>query len=255
MKKHEFETLQAVDGNRFTLIELLVVISIIAILAAMLLPTLNKAREKAKAINCTSNLKQISLSAKMYSDDFKEWVLPYSVPIPANSDPQFHANGFWQHHLFYGKYLMNREAFFCPSQLRQGPIGTDWYYVGSARSGYALNVETFSDNGKNTGYFRPVKDGEVTKFGTTSNLIQYIDGLTLSDCAAYGLPDTTIACRVIYGQCFPVGGTSWATNVRHGNKTANAAMFDGHVEPLSVRDVLDKKHWNPHQVSKQLVRW
>src|SRR5262245_63898370 len=78
------------QNKAFTLIELLVVIAIIAILAAILFPVFAQAREKARAISCTSNEKQISLGVLMYVQDYDETFPVYWYPVPeAPTDPPF----------------------------------------------------------------------------------------------------------------------------------------------------------------------
>jgi len=87
----------------FTLVELLVVIAIITILASMLLPALNKARDKAYSATCQSNLKQVCAAQSMYMGDWQSY-----YPVWSN----------WAWDLTNNKYMPTPKPYFCPAATK-----------------------------------------------------------------------------------------------------------------------------------------
>ena len=219
----------------FTLIELLVVIAIIAILAAILFPAFARARENARRASCQSNLKQIALGIKQYTQDYDERFPKYT---------SVHAAPDQLHHEGWGRviqpYVKSTQIFQCPSEpTKPSP---DLVNVGTAGYGNGIHVSGYSD------YFYNMNLGASAGAGKNESEIQNSavvimngDGADGRDDAYANCPNTTLCGSPSEGGNYQpggVGGTPNPTGAQNRHlEGANYGFVDGHVKWLKISNV------------------
>ena len=217
---------------RFTLIELLVVIAIIAILAAMLLPVLNQAREKARSISCLGNLNSVMKLQNLYADDNRDIILCYT----AGSRP-------YAKHLYLTGYTTEAmNPFFCPGTPRalcDKPIlpsltGTAQYYT--------YGIYNYRSDGVGAYYeARKEQTGEFAFISPDS--LYYVakrcrmpSAVILNGDTRYYKGDYRGASNWNFNPVTELGGNSSSAAIPH-NGRGNFVWLDGHAASLGVSEL------------------
>ncbi len=232
----------------FTLIELLVVIAIIAILAALLLPTLNSSRTRARLIQCTSNLKQLGMAHNAYTGDFADYYVPWVTRIDNNGTS---LACFSTRVLYSFNYVKDIGFLFCPEMPKDmnghyghSMVKANWantengayvdYGYNAVNVGSSYRRDTAYQNASMPGGIKCGPPAKVTMFKRHSSLIlatdtNRADGSIKSGFAS--VSDTTVTSTTSLRFDASNGNSQLGTvSTRHTTRgLAGVAWLDGHA--------------------------
>jgi len=244
----------------FTLVELLVVVGIIAVLVAMLLPSLNKARQQAQTVQCQSNLRQLGMALLQYSNDFQGYCVPCTVYAQSGNSRGSYFNDwigllFDNHELStqmnqeWGTVTTNNNAYnnclICPSGIdiswnltattpptKQSAIGTEWSEDFDGTDALNKHFTSWYDLNGTQAWADPVGTYPFNAIpsNTGSNVIT--GWATMKFASIRPAPQVPLAFD---GVGLDHYGVDTRINCRHNNFTlCNVVFADCHVESLTA---------------------